>query len=42
MSASLAQRRVGECGFTLIETLVALALMGLVLSAVLSVSSVVN
>ena len=33
MSGSLAKRRVYEGGFTLIETLVALALMGLVLSA---------
>ncbi len=39
MSASLAQRRVGECGFTLIETLVALALMGLVLSALANLTA---
>ena len=33
MSAPLATRGAGEAGFTLIETLVALALTGLVLSA---------
>ena len=35
MSAATTQRRAGEGGFTLIETIVALALMGLVLSAVI-------
>src|SRR4051794_36586824 len=39
MSARLAKRRVGERGFTLIETLVALALMGLVLSALASLTA---
>jgi len=39
MSASLAKRRAGECGFTLIETLVALALMGLVLSALANLTA---
>ena len=33
MNAPLAQQRPGERGFTLIETIVALALTGLVLSA---------
>jgi general secretion pathway protein J len=39
MSARLAKQRVGERGFTLIETLVALALMGLVLSALASLTA---
>lgn len=39
MSGSLAKRRAGEAGFTLIETLVALALMGLVLSAVANLTA---
>ena len=39
MSASLARHRVGEDGFTLIETLVALALMGLVLSALANITA---
>jgi general secretion pathway protein J len=39
MSASLATRRTGEAGFTLIETLVALALTGLVLSALANITS---
>jgi general secretion pathway protein J len=39
MSALLAKRRCGEHGFTLIETLVALALMGLVLSALASLTA---
>jgi general secretion pathway protein J len=34
-----ATRRSGECGFTLIETLVALALMGLVLSALANLTA---
>jgi general secretion pathway protein J len=39
MSASLATRRTDEAGFTLIETLVALALTGLVLSALANITS---
>src|SRR3979490_2091626 len=39
MSASPAKQRVGEGGFTLIETLVAMALMGLVLSALASITA---
>jgi general secretion pathway protein J len=39
MSASLATGRTGEAGFTLIETLVALALTGLVLSALANITS---
>ncbi|HZE55470.1 MAG TPA: prepilin-type N-terminal cleavage/methylation domain-containing protein [Bradyrhizobium sp.] len=39
MSASLAKRRAGEGGFTLIETLVAMALMGLVLSALAGITA---
>jgi general secretion pathway protein J len=39
MSGTLARRRVREGGFTLIETLVALALMGLVLSALANLTA---
>jgi general secretion pathway protein J len=39
MRRSLAKRRTGEGGFTLIETLVALALMGLVLSALANLTA---
>ena len=39
MSVSLARQRTGEGGFTLIETLVAMALMGLVLSALASITA---
>lgn len=39
MKASLATKRVAEGGFTLIETLVALALTGLVLSALANITS---
>jgi general secretion pathway protein J len=39
MSASLAKQRVDEGGFTLIETLVAMALMGLVLSALANITA---
>ncbi|HZE52465.1 MAG TPA: prepilin-type N-terminal cleavage/methylation domain-containing protein [Bradyrhizobium sp.] len=39
MSASLARQRAGESGFTLIETLVAMALMGLVLSALAGITA---
>jgi general secretion pathway protein J len=39
MSAGLAQERAGERGFTLVETIVALALMGLVLSALASITA---
>src|ERR1700722_9076014 len=39
MSASVAPRRAGEAGFTLIEALVALALTGLVLSALANITS---
>jgi general secretion pathway protein J len=39
MSALLARQRAGEGGFTLIETLVAMALMGLVLSALASITA---
>jgi general secretion pathway protein J len=39
MSGSLAKQRVAEGGFTLIETLVAMALMGLVLSALANITA---
>jgi general secretion pathway protein J len=39
MRRSLAKRRTGEGGFTLIETLVALALLGLVLSALANLTA---
>jgi general secretion pathway protein J len=39
MNTVLAQERTGERGFTLIETIVALALMGLVLSALASLTA---
>ncbi len=39
MSARPARQRAGERGFTLIETIVALALMGLVLSALASITA---
>jgi len=39
MKRSLAKRQTGESGFTLIETLVALALMGLVLSALANLTA---
>jgi general secretion pathway protein J len=39
MTTSLAKQRAGEGGFTLIETLVALALMGLVLSALTNLTA---
>jgi general secretion pathway protein J len=39
MSAGLAQERASERGFTLVETIVALALMGLVLSALASITA---
>jgi general secretion pathway protein J len=39
MSGSLAKQRTGEGGFTLIETLVSLALMGLVLSALANLTA---
>ncbi len=39
MSAGLAKQRAGEGGFTLIETLVAMALMGLVLSALANITA---
>jgi general secretion pathway protein J len=39
MNAALARERDGERGFTLIETIVALALMGLVLSALASITA---
>jgi general secretion pathway protein J len=39
MIATTAQQRAGERGFTLIETIVALALMGLVLSALASITA---
>jgi prepilin-type N-terminal cleavage/methylation domain-containing protein len=39
MSASLARQRGGEDGFSLIETLVAMALMGLVLSALANITA---
>jgi general secretion pathway protein J len=39
MSASLAKQRDGEGGFTLIETLLALVLMGLVLSALANITA---
>ncbi len=39
MMAAMNQQRAGERGFTLIETIVALALMGLVLSALASITA---
>jgi len=39
MNAPLAQQRIGERGFTLLETIVALALTGLVLSALASLTA---
>jgi general secretion pathway protein J len=39
MTAGIDERRTGEAGFTLIETIVALALMGLVLSALASITA---
>jgi general secretion pathway protein J len=39
MTASLAKQRAGEGGFTLIETLVAMALMGLVLTALAGITA---
>ncbi len=39
MNGSLATERAGEAGFTLIETLVAMALMGLVLSALANITA---
>src|SRR5258707_14752927 len=39
MSVSSAKRQAGEGGFTLIETLVAMALMGLVLSALANITA---
>jgi general secretion pathway protein J len=39
MTDATTQRRTGEAGFTLIETIVALALMGLVLSALASITA---
>src|SRR5258708_32905161 len=39
MSVASAKRRAGEGGFTLIETLVAMALMGLVLSALANITA---
>jgi general secretion pathway protein J len=39
MNAAMTQQRAGERGFTLIEAIVALALMGLVLSALASITS---
>jgi general secretion pathway protein J len=39
MSASLTKKHAGEAGFTLIETLVALALTGLVLSALANITA---
>jgi general secretion pathway protein J len=39
MTATTADRHAGEAGFTLIETIVALALMGLVLSALASITA---
>ncbi|HVX78694.1 MAG TPA: prepilin-type N-terminal cleavage/methylation domain-containing protein [Bradyrhizobium sp.] len=39
MSAAASERRAGEAGFTLIETIVALALMGLVLSALVTITA---
>ncbi len=39
MTAAMTGRRAGEGGFTLIETIVALALMGLVLSALASITA---
>jgi general secretion pathway protein J len=39
MTAGITERRAGEGGFTLIETIVALALMGLVLSALASITA---
>ena len=39
MTAGIEEHRAGEAGFTLIETIVALALMGLVLSALASITA---
>ena len=39
MNAAMTEQRAGERGFTLIETIVALALMGLVLSALASITA---
>jgi len=39
MTVALSGQRSGERGFTLIETIVALALMGLVLSALASITA---
>ena len=39
MTAAMTERHAGEGGFTLIETIVALALMGLVLSALASITA---
>jgi general secretion pathway protein J len=39
MTSAVSDRRAGEQGFTLIETIVALALMGLVLSALASITA---
>ena len=39
MTAGITERRAGEGGFTLIETIVALALMGLVLSALAGITA---
>jgi general secretion pathway protein J len=39
MTTAMTQQRAGERGFTLIETIVALALMGLVLSALASITA---
>lgn len=39
MSSTMSERRAGELGFTLIETIVALALMGLVLSALATITA---
>jgi general secretion pathway protein J len=39
MTATTSQRRAGEGGFTLIETIVALALMGLVLAALANITA---
>jgi general secretion pathway protein J len=39
MSRTASERRAGELGFTLIETIVALALMGLVLSALATITA---
>jgi len=39
MTPAMARQRTGEAGFTLIETIVALALMGLLLSALASITA---